>query len=174
MALNPSSVYCPSHSSSPRIPSPSPAESMHPRYTSCREHAYSRSPSISRPASPASEAPPMFPAMQSINRHSTSTITSFSHLPTEIRLQIYSSLLLPSCADDLLPDYEKTRSSASDSFDYDRKQHGSDRLATSDLTRPTILIRTIEGTPITPTDSRKPVTSEPAMACAADAFARGR
>ncbi|KAH9844859.1 hypothetical protein Tdes44962_MAKER01406 [Teratosphaeria destructans] len=65
-------------------------------------------------------------------------------LPVELRLQIYSLLLLPRRATDLLPAYEKVHASTQDYFDYDKKQHGTDHPATADLAHPHLLIRTID------------------------------
>lgn len=69
----------------------------------------------------------------------------FLRLPTEIRLQIYSLLVLPRQPSDLLPSYEKVSSSSQDYFDYDKKQFGTDRPITADLSNPTLLMRTIDG-----------------------------
>lgn len=66
----------------------------------------------------------------------------FLRLPVEIRLQIYSLLVLPAQANDLLPSLEKISSSTQDYFDYG----GTDRPATADLSRPTLYIRTIDPT----------------------------
>lgn len=74
------------------------------------------------------------------------TPSPFLRLPTEIRLQIYSLLVLPREPTHLLPCYQKVEASAQDYFDYDKKHFGTDRLATADLSRPTLLIRTIDGT----------------------------
>ncbi|KXL42149.1 hypothetical protein M433DRAFT_75856 [Acidomyces richmondensis BFW] len=68
----------------------------------------------------------------------------FLRLPTEIRLQIYSLLVLPRKATDLLPCYEKVQSSTQDYFDYEKKQHGTDRPAAADVKYPHLLIRTID------------------------------
>lgn len=70
----------------------------------------------------------------------------FLRLPTEIRLQIYSLLVLPSEPQHLLPSYQKINASAQDYFDYDKKGFGTDRPATADLSHATLLIRTIDGT----------------------------
>lgn len=70
----------------------------------------------------------------------------FLRLPPELRLQIYSLVLLPSQPSDLLPDYARVQLSAQDAFDYDKRQRGTDRLATTDLANPTLLIRTIDST----------------------------
>lgn len=69
----------------------------------------------------------------------------FLKLPTEIRLQIYSLLVLPRRAADLLPSFEKIASSTTDYFDYDKRQTGTERVAaTADLSHPFIHIRTID------------------------------
>nr|POF04136.1 hypothetical protein CFP56_21891 [Quercus suber] len=70
----------------------------------------------------------------------------FLRLPIEIRLQIYSLLVLPRRSDDLLPNHQKVHASIEDSYDYDRKQYGTHRPSTADLTNPTLLIRTINPT----------------------------
>ncbi|KAK5169452.1 uncharacterized protein LTR77_005428 [Saxophila tyrrhenica] len=69
----------------------------------------------------------------------------FLRLPTEIRLQIYGLLVLPRKSTDLLPSRVKVSSSAADSFDYEKKQHGTDRPAMADPCRPVLCIRTIDG-----------------------------
>lgn len=68
----------------------------------------------------------------------------FLNLPTEIRLQIYSLLLLPQHANDLLPSYEKHHSSIPDHFDYSQKQPSTDEPLTTSLITPKIRIRTID------------------------------
>lgn len=69
----------------------------------------------------------------------------FLNLPTEIRLQIYSLLVLPRRATDLLPSFEKVTASTIDYFDYDKRQTGTERVAvTADLSHPFIHIRTID------------------------------
>lgn len=131
---------------------------MRPLYTSCSEHCHAQStnsrtinnnsttttesrflclnelprmPSPSPPLSPARRPPP-------------TTESRFLRLPTEIRLQIYTLLVLPRKPTDLLPSYEKVHSSTQDYFDYDKKQHGTDRPSTATLTHPTLLIRTLD------------------------------
>lgn len=69
----------------------------------------------------------------------------FLKLPTEIRLQIYSLLVLPRKAADLLPSFEKIASSTADYFDYDKRQTGNERVAaTANLSHPFIHIRSID------------------------------
>lgn len=88
-----------------------------------------------------SPSPPVSPERRRIAAHGDSP---FLRLPTEIRLQIYSLLVLPRKATDLLPSFEKVHSSTQDYFDYDKKQHGTDRPMTANLSQPTLLIRTID------------------------------
>lgn len=76
----------------------------------------------------------------------TSTSSPFLRLPTELRLQIYGLLVLPRRQSDLVPNEDKKQCSARDYYDYVKKQHDSDRPIMADLSNPTLLIRTIEGT----------------------------
>lgn len=128
---------------------------MRPLYTSCTEHYHAqedkerkaenqsgsrflclnelpRMPSPSPPVSPARR--PYVDGQQS----------PFLRLPPELRLQIYSLLVLPRKSTDLLPSFEKVHSSCQDYYDYDRKAYGTDRPATADLSHPALLIRTID------------------------------
>lgn len=70
----------------------------------------------------------------------------FLRLPTEIRLQIYGLLVLPRHASDLTVCREKVSWSTQDSFDYDKRQRGTDRAVTEgdDLRNPVLLFRTID------------------------------
>ncbi|KAK3619312.1 hypothetical protein LTR56_024123 [Elasticomyces elasticus] len=68
----------------------------------------------------------------------------FLRLPVELRLQIYSLLVLPRSHTDLLPSFQKVHSSTQDYYDYDKKAHNSERPATADLSDPRLLIRTID------------------------------
>ncbi|KAI7689895.1 hypothetical protein KC353_g19389, partial [Hortaea werneckii] len=86
-----------------------------------------------------SSSPPVSPERRRNPRESP-----FLRLPTEIRLYIYSLLVLPRRSTDLLPSYEKVHSSTHDYFDYDKKQHGTDRPCTANLQQPTLLIRTLD------------------------------
>ncbi|KAI7236442.1 hypothetical protein KC330_g3744 [Hortaea werneckii] len=86
-----------------------------------------------------SPSPPVSPERRRNPRESP-----FLRLPTEIRLYIYSLLVLPRRSTDLLPSYEKVHSSTHDYFDYDKKQHGTDRPSTANLQHPTLLIRTLD------------------------------
>ncbi|WPH02163.1 Hypothetical protein R9X50_00501800 [Acrodontium crateriforme] len=92
-----------------------------------------RMPSASPPLSIRSRAP-------------KSQSPPFLRLPTEIRLQIYGLLVLPRHASDLNVCREKVSWSTQDSFDYDKKQRGTDRAVTEgdDLRHPVLLIRTID------------------------------
>ncbi|KAK3705344.1 hypothetical protein LTR37_013317 [Vermiconidia calcicola] len=112
----------------------SATSSMRSYYTTSEEHTHScerllqnrepRSPSRSR---------------------GNATQSPFLRLPAEIRLQIYALLVLPRRPSDLIPSYEKVESSAQDSFDYDRRERGTDRAWAANLSNPVLLIRTIEG-----------------------------
>ena len=133
---------------------PSPCALMRPSYTSCTEHydfleqqarreqesRFLTLTSIPRMAN----SPP--PSPRPLRARSDITHSPFLRLPTEIRLQIYSLLVLPRKPTDLIPSEEKKLSSSQDYFDYDKKQYGTDRLIIADLTRPTLLIRTVNGT----------------------------
>jgi len=88
--------------------------------------------------------PPLSPPSASPARRTSTQQSPFLKLPTEIRLHIYSLLVLPRRASDLLPSYEKVNASTHDSFDYDKKVPGTDQSGITDLARPTLLIRTID------------------------------
>jgi hypothetical protein len=155
MAGYPSPSWSPSRSTSPRnfpvreFPSPP----MLPNYTSCREHFDSlerqqenRSPGrggfLTLTSVPTMMYIPQAPQAPPAERASKES--PFLRLPTEIRLQIYSLLVLPRKWTDLCPSRTKVASSAADSFDYEKKQHSTDRPIMADLSRPTICIRTID------------------------------
>ena len=70
--------------------------------------------------------------------------SAFLRLPAEIRLQIYSYLVLPHHFAELLPSLEKISQSTRDYFDYEKQQHGMDRRDITDLDRPVLLMRTID------------------------------
>ncbi|KAF2724529.1 hypothetical protein K431DRAFT_281957 [Polychaeton citri CBS 116435] len=97
---------------------------------------------------PAPEANPsgstFLPLLELPSRPPKGKMSPFLRLPTEIRLQIYSLLLLPHTETDLLPSYQRVASSTQDYFDYEKRLYGTDRPATSDLSRPTLLIRTLD------------------------------
>ncbi|EMC92664.1 hypothetical protein BAUCODRAFT_37567 [Baudoinia panamericana UAMH 10762] len=118
-----------------------------PLYTSCNQHSHP-------PAHTERQenrflclnALPRMPSpspSRSPSRHHGEP-SPFLRLPAELRLQIYSLLLLPRQATDLLPSYEKVHSSTQDYFDYDKKQHGTDLPLTANLTHPHLLIRTLD------------------------------
>jgi len=69
----------------------------------------------------------------------------FLRLPCEIRLRIYTLLFFPTQSTDLRARDEKVAISLQDSFDYEKKLRGTDRMLDGDLQNPTLLIRTIEG-----------------------------
>lgn len=109
---------------------------MRPSYTSCAEHFRSqKSPRQYKwlPLAAETPTPTMIPGD-----------SPFLRLPTEIRLQIYSLLVLPHEHNDLLPSYEKISASAQDCFDYDRTMPGTTRPATADIHNPTLRLRTID------------------------------
>lgn len=128
---------------------------MLPNYTSCREHFESierqEEHSISSRFLTLTSIPTMLyiPPQQITStmaeRNSQSSGSPFLRLPTEIRLQIYALLVLPRKPNHLCPSRTKVASSVQDSFDYEKKQHGTDRSVMADLDKPTLCIRTIEG-----------------------------
>lgn len=93
---------------------------------------------------PLTAAPPTMYATPSLDQFSQTGPCHFLNLPAEIRLQIYSLLVLPQNPNDLLPVYEKHHSSVPDHFDYSQKQPGTDLALTTDLAHPTIRIRTVD------------------------------
>lgn len=109
---------------------------MQPSYTSCVEHFRSQ------------EEPQQPPNVLPLTAESPKTAaipgdSPFLRLPTEIRLQIYQLLVLPTKHNDLLPSYVKLSKSAQDYFDYDQLIPGTTRPASADLHRPTLRFRTI-------------------------------
>lgn len=130
-----------------------------PLYTSCAEHQHAQERTLSqqrRDSSSTRQGRPRFLTLNTLPRMPSTSpamqrrdpMTSpFLRLPTEIRLQIYSLLVLPRKATDLLPSFEKVTASTIDYFDYDKKQTGTERAAvTADLSHPFIHIRTIDPT----------------------------
>jgi hypothetical protein len=127
---------------------------MRPLYTSCSEHFLAQQRQTERPPVTSGprflclnelpRMPPDSPLLCPHRRVVDGQPSPFLRLPTEIRLQIYTLLVLPRRDTDLLPSYEKVHASTQDYFDYEKKQHGTDRLITADLTRPQLLIRTID------------------------------
>ncbi|KAK4547611.1 hypothetical protein LTR36_000568 [Oleoguttula mirabilis] len=118
---------------------------MRPLYTSCSEHQHaqhanreSRLLCLNESPRMPSPSPPASPTRRAVGE------SPFLRLPTEIRLQIYSLLVLPRSANDLLPSFEKVHSSTQDYYDYDKKQHGTERSMIANLVHPTLLIRTID------------------------------
>ena len=87
---------------------------------------------------------PRMPSTSPVFQKPDPTSSPFLRLPTEIRLHIYSLLVLPRQPNDLLPSYEKVSSSTQDYFDYDKKQYGTDRPVCADLSRPTLHLRTVD------------------------------
>src|ERR1700759_2339076 len=114
-----------------KYPASAHAFVMRPQYTSCREHyiaqeeqaesqrAASRFLTLTSLPTMVHTPPPAGEGAQS----------PFLRLPTEIRLQIYSLLVLPRKPTDLIPHQAKINPSAADTFDYDKMQHGTGRLA---------------------------------------------
>ena len=126
---------------------------MRPQYTSCAEHwevqerlftAEERKASqfltlTSLPTMVHTPPPPS-------NMAKDATHSPFLRLPTEIRLQIYTLLVLPRKPTDMLPIFERVQSSSQDYYDYDQWHHDYDRPALADPHNLTLLIRTIDGT----------------------------
>ncbi|TKA71324.1 hypothetical protein B0A55_07139 [Friedmanniomyces simplex] len=111
-----------------------------PLYTSCSEHNHP-------PANQESRFLCLneLPRMTSPSRAEAARQRSpFLRLPAELRIQIYSLLVLPRRAIDLLPSFQKVHSSTQDYFDYDKKAHGTNLPAAADLSAPRIMIRTID------------------------------
>jgi hypothetical protein len=109
---------------------------MQPSYTSCVEHARSQE--------DLQNSPNILPlTAESPNITAIPGDSPFLRLPTEIRLQIYQLLVLPTRHNDLLPSYEKISKSAQDYFDYDKLIPGTTRPASADLHKPTLRFRTI-------------------------------
>ena len=127
---------------------------MRPNYTDCAEHW--RAQELLRENQLQKESglltrtspPPMVhePSLAPQKHNDGVPLSPFLQLPTEIRLQIYSLLVLPRKPTDLLPSFERVTSSSDDYFDYDKKEFGTDRPITADLKNPMLLIRTIDGT----------------------------
>ena len=120
---------------------------MRPMYTSCREHHQSQDRYIQRLKERQIQLQNKFLPLTAPPMGSSTNMASespFLRLPTEIRLHIYSLLVLPQKPLDLLPSFEKVSSSTQDYFDYDKKQHGTDRPATANLSQPTLLMRTVD------------------------------
>lgn len=126
---------------------------MRVNWTTCKEHyealerqkgsnGLEESPSLPvRSLTPMeADTPPLLPLLKP-----TSKGSPFLRLPTEIRLQIYSLLVLPHTSTDLLPIFEKASSSSQDYYDYEKQEHGTDRFVIADLKHPTLLMRTIDG-----------------------------
>ena len=123
-----------------------------PLYTSCTDHHHAheqqqQQPSLETPRflglNKLSRMPFASPS-PSPARRAAAKDSPFLRLPTEIRLQIYSLLVLPRKPIDLLPSFEKVHSSTQDYFDYEKKIHGTERPITADFSHPTLLIRTID------------------------------
>ena len=121
-----------------------------PLYTSCFEHQHN-------PANPQQQTrflclnelprmPSPSPSRSPSRRKAQEgeSQSPFLRLPPELRLQIYSLLVLPREAKDLLPSFVRVASSCQDYYDYDKKVYGTDLPATADLSHPKILIRTLD------------------------------
>lgn len=139
----------PSRSSGPRCIS-APAVPMRPSYTSCREHWQGLEGRSNRDQASRFLTLTSIPTMLYIPQPTTESLrpiqgSPFLRLPTEIRLQIYSLLVLPREASELIPFHDKVSSSSQDYWDYEKKRFGTDRPVTADLSNPTLLIRTIDG-----------------------------
>lgn len=116
---------------------------MRPLYTSCSEHHHAQHTSNGSRSGCSNELPAMAAPSPS-HAPRVDGESAFLRLPTELRLQIYSLLVLPHKPNDLLPAFEKVHSSTQDYYDYDKKQLGTDRSAIANLQHPTLLIRTID------------------------------
>lgn len=132
-----------------------PTALRRPLYTSCSQHYHAQVRPQQRTEAISSHGPRFLCLNELPRMPSPSSSPPLSHLrrpmdspflrlPTEIRLQIYSLLVLPRKPTDLLPSFEKVHSSTHDYFDYEKKQHGTDRRVTADLSCPHLLIRTID------------------------------
>ena len=109
---------------------------MQPSYTSCVEHARSQE--------DPHNSPNVLPLTAELPSDTAVPGDSpFLRLPTEIRLQIYQLLVLPTRHNDLLPSYDKVSKSAQDYFDYDQLIPNTTLPASADLQRPTLRFRTI-------------------------------
>lgn len=93
----------------------------------------------------------------------------FLDLPIEIRLQIYSLLVLPRTSGELLP-HDKVASSTQDYFDYEKKKVGTDKGITEDLLHPTLLLRTVDPTRYTASYPQDPRHARSSYSVRADRF----
>ncbi|EME41454.1 hypothetical protein DOTSEDRAFT_73767 [Dothistroma septosporum NZE10] len=154
---------------------------MRPLYTSCAEHhhalerdALPHSPpqdfSQGRPRFLTLNTVPRLPSTPTAYKRASTMDSPFLRLPVEIRLQIYSLLVLPAEAEDLLPSFEKVASSTQDYFDYDKKQPGSSKPVTADLSNPTIHIRTVDPTRYKARFPREPPHRRSGYSVCADRF----
>ncbi|CAK3914693.1 Hypothetical predicted protein [Lecanosticta acicola] len=137
---------------------------MRPLYTSCSEHYAQLDRNLQDITSPAGTSDsdssrrdcsprfltlntlPRMPSTSPIFQKADPTSSPFLRLPTEIRLHIYSLLVLPRHATDLCPSFEKITASTQDYFDYDKKKHGTDLPQSTILSHPTLRIRTVDPT----------------------------
>ncbi|SMR45669.1 unnamed protein product [Zymoseptoria tritici ST99CH_1E4] len=111
---------------------------MRPLYTSCSEHYHA----LERNSLEQTTIDPNASQGMSVisSEKPQANGSPFLRLPTEIRLHIYSLLVLPRQPSDLLPSYEKITSSTQDYYDYDKTRFGTDRTTTN----PTLHIRTFD------------------------------
>ena len=150
---------------------------MRPNYTSCREHYDNlqlASNKHSRFLTLTSIPTMIYTQPPSSRTMSDGTQSPFLRLPTEIRLQIYSLLVLPRKATDLIPAFVRVSRSAPDYFDYEKKHYSTDRPVTADLSHPTLLLRTIDGVKYAqryaPNKFREPPHMRSAYSVRADRF----
>ncbi|KAK0248015.1 hypothetical protein B0A54_01372 [Friedmanniomyces endolithicus] len=110
-------------------------------YTSCIEHDHP--PANLEARLPTSNELPRMPPPTSAE--AARQQSPFLRLPAELRIHIYSLLVLPRSPTDLLPSFQKVHSSTQDYFDYDHTPPSTDNLPSpTNLPAPTIMIRTID------------------------------
>lgn len=128
---------------------------MRPSYTSCFEHFHAQA--DKERAEAASNATPRFLCLNELPRLPSPSPTRspsmrprgntspFLRLPPEIRLQIYSLLVLPQKATYLLPSWDRLHKSTPDYFDYDAKSPAdASTPSLANLKNPVLMIRTLD------------------------------
>ena len=123
---------------------------MRPQYTSCAEHweeqerllmRENKSNALSSSLATVNFAPP-----PCIPPPKDGASSPFLALPAEIRLQIYSWLVLPRKPIDMLPVSIRLQSSSQDYYDYDKWHHLYDRPALADTSKLSLSMRSIDAT----------------------------
>ncbi|KAK0266756.1 hypothetical protein LTR35_016834 [Friedmanniomyces endolithicus] len=109
-------------------------------FTSCNEHDHT--PAIHEMPLPSSNEMRKTPSPASVE--AALKQSPLLRLPAELRIHIYSLLVLPTSPTDLLPSFQKVHSSTQDYFDYDKKTPATDLPSPTDLPAPTLMIRTID------------------------------